>query len=88
MSNSPTEMHSTALPQFNAFMDSRQGQMFPQAHVVCPAPMEGTHYPPEIFAELTRTAALNSFHIPCGHDALPYPIFGIPPPLYGVRHLR
>lgn len=87
-------MHPTSLPQFNTFMDPRSGHMFPPANpasisqLVAPPPLDGPPYSPELFAELTRAAALSGFHFPAPHDNLPYPIFGIPPPLYGVRQLR
>lgn len=91
ISNSSAELHSS-LPQFNPYIDPRSGQIFPQpnsiSQLMCPPHFDGSGYPPELFSELSRAGVVTGFHIPGPHDNLPYPIFGIPSPMYGVRHLR
>lgn len=97
MGNGTSDARSNAIPQFSPnhpFVDPRANQIFPQTYpppipqLVAPPPLDASGYPPEVFAELSRAAALSGYHIPGSHDILPYPMFGIPPPLYGVRHLR
>ncbi|KAL0269127.1 UNVERIFIED_CONTAM: hypothetical protein PYX00_006960 [Menopon gallinae] len=94
-SGTPSDIQGSAAAQFppnHHYLGPRSNRFFPQSYPtpipqLLPSPLDGTSYPPEVLAEMSR-AAVNGYHIPGSHEMLSYSMFGIPSPFYGVRHLR